>query len=125
MVIKKIHDAFGNATDAQRVFREVAFQRSAAHPNLLALHGAFLSPASLDLYLLCPRMAIDLHEAVRSSCLTHPAQKQAVIFQVWAADEPGQGEIEDARHVESLDLVQERRACAQLELRGGSARLSF
>ena len=49
-VIKEINDAFRNATDAQRTFREVAYQRAAQHPNLLPLISAAVSRT--DLYLV-------------------------------------------------------------------------
>ena len=40
-VVKKIHNAFATAADAQRVVREVAYQRAADHPNIVPLLGAY------------------------------------------------------------------------------------
>jgi serine/threonine protein kinase len=84
-VLKKINDAFSNAEDAQRVFREVAYQRSVRHPNLLPLSACYVSSLSPDLYLLCPHMTLDLHEAVRSNRLTSPLQRQCVAYQLTCA----------------------------------------
>lgn len=84
-VVKKINNAFANAEDAQRVFREVAYQRSASHPNLLPLSACYCSSLSPDLYLLFPHLSMDLHEAVRSSRLTSPLQRQCVAYQLTCA----------------------------------------
>jgi len=82
-VIKKINDAFFNAVDAQRCFREVAFQRAADHPNILPLESVSVSRD--DLYLICSPMAMDLATAVRHSLLPKPAHKQCVLYQLLCA----------------------------------------
>lgn len=45
-VFKKIRNAFVSAEDAQRVVRELAWQKAASHPNLLPVLGAFCSSRS-------------------------------------------------------------------------------
>ena len=82
-VIKKIHGAFSHAVDAQRCFREVAFQQSADHPNLLPLLSVAVSHE--DLYLVCPQMAMDLQSALRHSLLPQAQQKRCVIYQLACA----------------------------------------
>jgi len=84
-VIKVINNAFAGSEDAQRVVREVAYQRSVTHPNLLPLTEAFYSRLSPDLYLLCPMMECDLHAAIHSNRLTTMLQKQCVCFQLTCA----------------------------------------
>lgn len=84
-VIKKINDAFASDEDAQRVVREVAYQRAVSHPNILPLIGCFCSTLSPDIYLLCPYLTCDLHEAVRQSWLSSPLQRQCVAFQLTCA----------------------------------------
>lgn len=79
-VVKKIHDAFFNAADAQRCFREVAFQSAADHPNLLPLLSVAVS--ANDLYLMCPPMAMDLQGALRQNLLPRLQQKRSVLYQV-------------------------------------------
>ena len=75
-VIKKINDAFYTAADAQRCFREVAYQRAADHPNLLPVHSVAVSLT--DIYITCPPMAYDLATALRHGTVSKPAQKQCV-----------------------------------------------
>jgi serine/threonine protein kinase len=67
-VVKKILNWAAGDVDAQRTVREVAFQRWAAHPNLLALVDVCYSRYSPDLYLLTPPMALDLRLAISAWC---------------------------------------------------------
>ena len=83
LVVKKISDAFICAADAQRCFREVAFQKVADHPNILPLLA--VSVSSTDLYLLCPPMAMDLQGALRHNLLPHARQKRCVLYQLSCA----------------------------------------
>jgi serine/threonine protein kinase len=83
LVVKKISDAFICAADAQRCFREVAFQKAANHPNLLPLLA--VSVSATDLYLLCPPMAMDLQGALRHNLLPHARQKRCVLYQLSCA----------------------------------------
>ena len=53
MALKKIFDAFQNATDAQRTFREVAFlQQMDGHENIVQLYNVLKADNDRDLYLI-------------------------------------------------------------------------
>ena len=77
--------SYASDQDAQRVLREVSYQRTVTHPNLLPLLGTYFSRLSADLYLLCPLMALDLSQAVRAGRITSPVQRQSVIYQLACA----------------------------------------
>ena len=69
VAIKKIGNAFENATDARRTLREIQLLRHLRHDNVVALHDV-LRPPSLaefnDVYLVYELMDTDLHQIIRS-----------------------------------------------------------
>jgi len=85
VVIKKILDVFSNAIDAQRVFREVMYQREANHPCLLTLLEVWRAHNDRDLYVVLPYMDCDLHQALRMGAITKQNQKQYIVFQLLSA----------------------------------------
>ena len=53
VALKKIFDAFQNATDAQRTYREVVFlSQMGNHENIVMLHHVFRADNDRDLYLV-------------------------------------------------------------------------
>lgn len=53
VALKKIFDAFTNATDAQRTFREILFlQAFSSHPNVIQLLNVIRSSTDKDIYLV-------------------------------------------------------------------------
>jgi len=53
VAVKKIFDAFSNATDAQRTYREVAFlQAFADHENVILLINVIRAENNNDIYLV-------------------------------------------------------------------------
>ena len=53
VALKKIFDAFQNATDAQRTYREVIFlSQMGNHENIVMLHHVFKADNDRDLYLV-------------------------------------------------------------------------
>ena len=53
VAVKKIFDAFSNATDAQRTYREVAFlQAFADHENVIQLINVIKAENNNDIYLV-------------------------------------------------------------------------
>jgi mitogen-activated protein kinase 15 len=53
VALKKIFDAFQNATDAQRTFREVMFlQELEGHENIISLRNVLKAENDRDLYLV-------------------------------------------------------------------------
>jgi mitogen-activated protein kinase 15 len=74
VALKKCFDAFRNATDAQRTFREVMYlQELAGHENIIRLLNIIRAENDRDMYLVfeymgaCPRRAL---QAARPE-LTH------------------------------------------------------
>lgn len=62
--LKKIFDAFQNATDAQRTYREVCLLSQMDHPGIIRLHRAIRSKNNKDLYLVFDLVEADLHSLV-------------------------------------------------------------
>ena len=83
--LKKIFDAFQNATDAQRTFREVVFlQQMDAHENIVQLQSVLKADNDRDLYLVFEYMETDLHAVIRANIL-EDVHKQYVMYQSFKA----------------------------------------
>ena len=62
VALKKIFDAFQNATDAQRTFREIMFlQEMADHEHIIRLTNVLKADNDRDIYLVFEYMETDLH----------------------------------------------------------------
>lgn len=67
VALKKVFDAFHNATDAQRTFREVMFlQELNGHDNIIRLLNIIKADNNKDLYLVFDYMETDLHAVIRA-----------------------------------------------------------
>ena len=85
VALKKVFDAFQNATDAQRTFREVMFlQQMRGHENIVELHHVIKAENNRDLYLIFEYMETDLHAAIRANIL-QDIHKQYIIYQAYKA----------------------------------------
>ena len=85
VALKKIFDAFQNATDAQRTYREVVFlQQMGNHENIVMLHNVFKADNERDLYLVFEFMETDLHATIRANIL-EDVHKQYIIYQAFRA----------------------------------------
>lgn len=85
VALKKIFDAFQNATDAQRTFREVIFlQQMNAHENIVQLQSVLKADNDRDLYLIFEYMETDLHAVIRANIL-EDVHKQYVMYQSFKA----------------------------------------
>ena len=85
VALKKIFDAFQNATDAQRTFREVIFlQQMDAHENIVQLQGVLKADNDRDLYLVFEYMETDLHAVIRANIL-EPVHEQYILYQSFKA----------------------------------------
>ena len=61
VALKKIFDAFQNATDAQRTFREVMFlQEMKGHEHIVSLLNVLKADNDRDIYLVFEHMETDL-----------------------------------------------------------------
>jgi serine/threonine protein kinase len=64
VALKKIFDAFQNATDAQRTFREVMFlQEMKGHEHIVSLLNVLKADNDRDIYLVFEHMETDLVRA--------------------------------------------------------------
>ena len=85
VALKKIFDAFQNATDAQRTYREVVFlSQMGNHENIVMLHHVFRADNDRDLYLVFEYMETDLHAVIRANILEE-IHKQYIIYQSFKA----------------------------------------
>jgi mitogen-activated protein kinase 15 len=82
VAVKKVFDAFHNATDAQRTYREVMFlQELNGHENIIRLRNIIKAENNKDLYLVFDHMEADLHHVIRANILEE-VHKQYVIYQL-------------------------------------------
>ncbi|GFH31910.1 mitogen-activated protein kinase [Haematococcus lacustris] len=85
VALKKIFDAFQNATDAQRTFREVMFlQELNQHENIIRLVNVLKAENDKDLYLIFEYMETDLHAVIRAQIL-EDVHKQYIMYQLFKA----------------------------------------
>uniref|UniRef100_A0A7S0S0X2 Mitogen-activated protein kinase n=1 Tax=Chlamydomonas leiostraca TaxID=1034604 RepID=A0A7S0S0X2_9CHLO len=85
VALKKIFDAFQNATDAQRTFREVMFlQDLNQHDNIIKLLNVLKAENDRDLYLIFEYMETDLHAVIRANILEE-VHKQYIMYQLFKA----------------------------------------
>ena len=85
IAMKKIFDAFQNATDAQRTYREVIFlQQMGEHENIVQLQNVLKSDNNKDLYLVFEYMETDLHAVIRANILEE-VHKQYLMYQSFKA----------------------------------------
>ncbi|EGG16442.1 extracellular response kinase [Cavenderia fasciculata] len=85
VALKKIFDAFQNATDAQRTFREIMFlQELYGHENLIKLLNVVKADNDRDIYLVFEYMETDLHAVIRANIL-EDIHKQYTIYQILRA----------------------------------------
>ncbi|KAL6070901.1 Mitogen-activated protein kinase [Balamuthia mandrillaris] len=85
VALKKIFDAFQNATDAQRTFREIMFlQELSDHENIIQLLDVMKAENDKDIYLIFEYMETDLHAVIRANIL-QDIHKQYIIYQLLKA----------------------------------------
>lgn len=85
VALKKIFDAFQNATDAQRTFREVMFlQEMKGHEHIVSLLNFLKADNDRDIYLVFEHMETDLHAAIRANIL-QDVHKQYIMWQTLKA----------------------------------------
>lgn len=85
VALKKVFDAFQNATDAQRTFREVMFlQELNGHECIIRLFNIIKAENNKDLYLVFDYMETDLHAVIRANIL-EDIHKRYIIYQTLKA----------------------------------------
>eukprot|EP00316_Scyphosphaera_apsteinii_P016354 CAMPEP_0119308618 /NCGR_PEP_ID=MMETSP1333-20130426/11566_1 /TAXON_ID=418940 /ORGANISM="Scyphosphaera apsteinii, Strain RCC1455" /LENGTH=375 /DNA_ID=CAMNT_0007312435 /DNA_START=110 /DNA_END=1237 /DNA_ORIENTATION=+ len=81
LALKKIFDAFQNATDAQRTFREIMYlQALTGHENIIRLRNVLKAENDKDIYLVFDYMETDLHAVIRANIL-EAVHKQFIVYQ--------------------------------------------
>jgi mitogen-activated protein kinase 15 len=81
VALKKIFNAFQNATDSQRTYREVFLLKEMEHENIIKLHKIIRAENGEDLYLVFEYMDSDLHYAIRTGILEED-HKRYIIYQL-------------------------------------------
>jgi mitogen-activated protein kinase 15 len=95
VALKKVFDAFHNATDAQRTYREVMFlQDLNGHENIIRLRNIIKAENNKDLYLVFDFMEADLHHVIRASILEE-IHKQYIVYQI----------LKGMKYIHSADLI--------------------
>ncbi|CAD8110967.1 unnamed protein product [Paramecium sonneborni] len=85
VALKKVFDAFHNATDAQRTFREIMFlQELNGHENIVRLLNIIKAENNKDIYLVFDYMETDLHAVIRAGILEE-VHKKYVVYQILKA----------------------------------------
>ena len=85
VALKKCFDAFQNATDSQRTFREIMFlQELNGHENIVRLLNVIRAENDRDIYLVFDFMETDLHAVIRANILEE-IHKQYIIYQTLKA----------------------------------------
>ncbi|KAI3415914.1 Mitogen-activated protein kinase 15 [Globodera pallida] len=86
IALKKIFDAFRNATDAQRTFREIMFlQEFGRHPNIIKLFNIIRADNDKDIYLAFEYMEADLHNVIKKMTILKDIHKQYIMCQLFRA----------------------------------------
>ena len=82
IAMKKCFDAFRNATDAQRTFREIMYlQALSGHDNLIRMQHVIKAENDRDIYLTFDFMETDLHAVIRANILEN-IHKKYIVYQV-------------------------------------------
>jgi len=85
VALKKIYDAFQNATDAQRTFREIMFlQGFAGHENIVRMIDVMKADNDKDIYLTFEYMETDLHAVIHANIL-EDVHKRYIMYQLLRA----------------------------------------
>lgn len=81
IALKKIFDAFQNATDAQRTYREIMFLLRIDSHHIVKLYNVHRAENDRDIYLVFEYMETDLHAVIRANILEE-VHKQYIIYQL-------------------------------------------
>ena len=85
VALKKNFDAFQNATDSQRTYREIMLlQELNGHENIVRLLNVIKAENDKDIYLVFEYMETDLHTVIRANIL-EPIHKQFIMYQILKA----------------------------------------
>ena len=85
VALKKNFDAFQNATDSQRTYREVMLlQELNGHENIIPLLNVIKAENDKDIYLVFEYMETDLHTVIRANIL-EPIHKKFIMYQLLKA----------------------------------------
>jgi mitogen-activated protein kinase 15 len=85
IALKKCFDAFRNATDAQRTYREIMYlQELSGHDNLIRMQHVIKAENDRDIYLTFDFMETDLHAVIQAKIL-EDIHKKYVVYQVLKA----------------------------------------
>ncbi|KAL1115153.1 hypothetical protein AAG570_007184, partial [Ranatra chinensis] len=86
VALKKIYDAFQNATDAQRTFREIMFLNEfRCHPNIVRLLDLHKAANDRDIYLVFEYMDMDLHNIIKKGNILNNVHKKYITYQLLKA----------------------------------------
>lgn len=94
VALKKIFDAFQNATDSQRTYREIMLLQNLSHDNIVRLLNVLKADNDNDIYLIFEYMDTDLHAVIRANILEE-IHKQYIVYQL----------LKTIKYLHSADLL--------------------
>ena len=85
VAIKKCFDCFQNATDSQRIYREIRIlQKLNKHENIIEIYDVVPALSGKDVYVISELMEADLGSVIRSGIL-EPVHVQFITYQLLCA----------------------------------------
>jgi len=82
VALKKVFDAFQNATDAQRTFREIQFLNEFSETeNIISMVNVHKADNDKDIYLTFEYMETDLHAVIKANIL-EDVHKRYILYQL-------------------------------------------
>lgn len=82
VAVKKIFDAFQNAGDAQRTFREIVYlQELGGHDNIIKLVNVLKAGNDMDIYLVFELLETDVHNVIKANIL-EDVHKRYIVYQI-------------------------------------------
>jgi len=85
VAIKKVFDAFTNATDAQRTYREIfTIMELGPHTNVIQIMNLNRAMNKNDVYIMFELMESDLHTVIRAE-ICRDVQIRYIAWQILAA----------------------------------------
>jgi serine/threonine protein kinase len=90
LALKRLKTPWSDEASARRAYREISVQQSLRHDNLLPLLACYRDdetpdPSQQTVWIVLPRLELDLHVAIRSRRVTTDAQRRSIAFQLLCA----------------------------------------
>lgn len=90
LAVKRLKTPWSDGASARRAYREISVQQSLRHDNLLPLLACYrddepLDPSQQTVWIVLPRLELDLHVAIRTRRVATDVQRRSIVFQLLCA----------------------------------------